>query len=156
MTTRKSFVKSFISLATYGAEILQPILQKHDTLTAKIISNWKFIMGNEYFDDVTPLKITSYSKNKKKINILHVLVTDSNKSTFLQYYCPIMLEKIAIYTGKNYIQEIRIIQNPLFKDSIELLKKPTYPENMEKFDLSEIQDEEIKSILTEIALYIHN
>ncbi|MFV9875206.1 MAG: DciA family protein [Rickettsiales endosymbiont of Dermacentor nuttalli] len=105
------------SLSNYLNKLTEPALKRYGIHYAKILTDWKEIVGIQLYNYTIPKKII-YSQNT---NILHIEVLTSSGATDLYYMEPVIIEKLAIYLGSKIIKKIKIIQNPILQDDIKLL-----------------------------------
>lgn len=123
-------------------ENAKKILKKEGFVYFEIIKNWKNIVSEKMFKDVTPLKI-------KKINNENILSINVNKNIMIEieYSRDQIIEKINSYLGFNAINKIQIISKD---SSFEIKKKKiTLSENILK-KINEIKNPNLKEIFLKL------
>ena len=138
----KLFTQGLRPLQSLLPENAKKILKKDGFVYFEIIKNWKNIVGEKMFKDVSPLKI-------KKINNENILTINVNKNIMIEieYSRDQIIEKINSYLGFNAINKIQIIS----KDpSFELKKKKIIlNENILK-KINKIKNKNLKEIFLKL------
>ena len=133
-----------------AARIISPILKKQGINDARLIENWTEIIGKELSNKTIPLKITKNHKLNKKI--LHIAVPDSSVALMLNYQTNLILERIRLNFGCDFVQQIKITQISIsLKEDIEedmMHNPPSIP------PINEIEDEEISKALSLLGSFI--
>jgi len=112
--SNKLFTQGLRPLQSLLPENAKKILKKDGFVYFEIIKNWKNIVGEKMFKDVSPLKI-------KKINNENILTINVNKNIMIEieYSRDQIIEKVNSYLGFKAINKIQIIS----KDSSFEIKK---------------------------------
>ena len=121
--------------------MLKKILKKDGFVYFEIIKNWKNIVGEKMFKDVSPLKI-------KKINNENILLINVNKSLMIEieYSRDQIIEKINGYLGFNAIHKIQINSTNL---TFKIKKKITLSESILK-KINEIENKNLREIFLKL------
>ena len=136
-SSNKVFAQGLRPLQSLLSENVKKILKKDGFVYFEIIKNWKNIVGEKMFKDVSPVKI-------KKINNENILSINVNKNVMIEieYSRDQIIEKINSYLGFKAIHKIQIISKD---SSLEIKKKITLSENILK-KINEIENENLKKI----------
>ncbi|GAA5251971.1 DciA family protein [Candidatus Rickettsia kedanie] len=89
-------------------KIVRRIFSKQHPLLPAIIINWNKIVGFNFSNKALPLKITTYTYKKQKINTLFIQAEDNTIAAELPYYQDIILERIKIYLGFAAIHKMNV------------------------------------------------
>ena len=89
-------------------KIVRHIFAKQHPLLPEIMINWNKIVGFKFSTKTLPLKITTHTYKKQKINTLFVQTEDNTIAAELPYYKDIILERIAIYLGFKAIHQMNV------------------------------------------------
>ena len=120
-------------------ENAKKILKKDGFVHFEIIKNWKNIIGEKMFKNVSPIKI-------KKINNENILIVNVNKNIMIEieYSRDQIIDKINSYLGFYAINKIQILSNHSSKE----IKKNRAILLNEKIikKINEIKNEKIKEI----------
>ncbi|NDE84231.1 MAG: DUF721 domain-containing protein [Actinobacteria bacterium] len=102
-SSNKAFAQGLRPLQSLLSENVKKILKKDGFVYFEIIKNWKNIVGEKMFKDVSPVKI-------KKINNENILSINVNKNVMIEieYSRDQIIEKINGYLGFNAIHKIQI------------------------------------------------
>lgn len=147
----------FTKISNVSSSILKPIFKKFGIHETKLFDKWDFIIGEKLRNKVVPFKISSNNNNNSPKNILHVICFDSATALILNFQKSIILENIAIIIGKTFIDDIKIIQNPILAEITDLEDQEiNNPRINNLIDLSDIKDDELKSKLQSIANQIRD
>jgi len=119
----------------------------------KIITDWRFIVGEVLYKKTVPQKII-FPKGKKTDGILYIQVA-IGWATEIQHLEPIIIEKIASYFGYKAIKRMSILQAPIYHN----YKKNTEPQKqISKEDrviientVSKVSNNELKQRLAELG-----
>ena len=138
----KLFTQGLRPLQSLLPENAKKILKKDGFVYFEIIKNWKNIVGEKMFKEVTPLKI-------KKINNENILSINVNKDIMIEveYSRDQIIEKINSYLGFNAINKIQVISK---NSSFEVKKKKiVLSENILK-KINEIESKNLKEIFLKL------
>jgi len=129
--SNKLFTQGLRPLQSLLPENAKKILKKDGFVYFEIIKNWKNIVGEKMFKDVSPLKI-------KKINNENILTINVNKNIMIEieYSRDQIIEKVNSYLGFKAINKIQIIS----KDSSFEIKKK----------INEIKSKNLKEIFLKL------
>ena len=102
--SNKLFTQGLRPLQSLLPENAKKILKKDGFVYFEIIKNWRNIVGEKMFKDVSPLKI-------KKINNENILTINVNKNIMIEieYSRDQIIEKVNSYLGFKAINKIQII-----------------------------------------------
>ncbi|WP_341787221.1 DUF721 domain-containing protein [Rickettsia endosymbiont of Cantharis rufa] len=89
-------------------KIVRRIFARQHPLLPEIMINWNKIVGFNFSTKALPLKITTYTHKKRKINTLFIQAEDSAIAAELPYYQDIILERIKIYLGFEAIHKMNV------------------------------------------------
>ncbi|ABV75506.1 hypothetical protein A1C_06415 [Rickettsia akari str. Hartford] len=89
-------------------KIVRRIFAKQHPLLPAIMINWNKIVGFNFSNKALPLKITTYTYKKQKINTLFIQAEDNTIAAELPYYQDIILERIKIYLGFAAIHKMNV------------------------------------------------
>jgi len=140
--SNKLFTQGLRPLQSLLPENAKKILKKDGFVYFEIIKNWKNIVGEKMFKDVSPLKI-------KKINNENILTINVNKNIMIEieYSRDQIIEKVNSYLGFKAINKIQIISKD---SSFEIKKKKIiFSENTLK-KINEIKSKNLKEIFLKI------
>ena len=140
-SSNKAFAQGLRPLQSLLSENVKKILKKDGFVYFEIIKNWKNIVGEKMFKDVSPVKI-------KKINNENILSINVNKNVMIEieYSRDQIIEKINGYLGFNAIQKIQI--NSIDK-SFKIKKKFILSNNILK-KINEIKNKNLKEIFLKL------
>jgi len=140
--SNKLFTQGLRPLQSLLPENAKKILKKDGFVYFEIIKNWKNIVGEKMFKDVSPLKI-------KKINNENILTINVNKNIMIEieYSRDQIIEKVNSYLGFKAINKIQIISKD---SSFEIKKKKIiFSENTLK-KINEIKSKNLKEIFLKL------
>ncbi|MBT4698745.1 MAG: DUF721 domain-containing protein [Alphaproteobacteria bacterium] len=140
--SNKLFTQGLRPLQSLLPENAKKILKKNGFVYFEIIKNWKNIVGEKMFKDVSPLKI-------KKINNENILTINVNKNIMIEieYSRDQIIEKVNSYLGFKAINKIQIISKD---SSFEIKKKKIiFSENTLK-KINEIKSKNLKEIFLKL------
>ena len=140
--SNKLFTQGLRPLQSLLPENAKKILKKDGFVYFEIIKNWKNIVGEKMFKDVSPLKI-------KKINNENILTINVNKNIMIEieYSRDQIIEKVNSYLGFKAINKIQIISKD---SSFEIKKKKIiFSENILK-KINEIKSKNLKEIFLKL------
>ena len=140
--SNKLFTQGLRPLQSLLPENAKKILKKDGFVYFEIIKNWKNIVGEKMFKDVSPLKI-------KKINNENILTINVNKNIMIEieYSRDQIIEKVNSYLGFKAINKIQIISKD---SSFEIKKKKIiFSENILK-KINEIESKNLKEIFLKL------
>lgn len=141
-SSNKLFTQGLRPLQSLLPENVKKILKKDGFVYFEIIKNWKNIVGEKMFKEVTPIKI-------KKINNENILSINVNKNIMIEieYSRDQIIEKINSYLGFNAINKIQVISK---NSSFEVKKKKiVLSENILK-KINEIKSKNLKEIFLKL------
>jgi len=140
-SSNKAFAQGLRPLQSLLSENIKKILKKDGFVYFEIIKNWKNIVGEKMFKDVSPVKI-------KKINNENILSINVNKNVMIEieYSRDQIIEKINGYLGFNAIHKIQI--NSIDK-SFKIKKKFILSNNILK-KINEIKNKNLKEIFLKL------
>jgi hypothetical protein len=123
------------------SENVKKILKKDGFVYFEIIKNWKNIVGEKMFKDVSPVKI-------KKINNENILSINVNKNVMIEieYSRDQIIEKINGYLGFNAIHKIQINS---IDESFKIKKRLILSDNILK-KINEIKNKNLKEIFLKL------
>ncbi|NBO62911.1 MAG: DUF721 domain-containing protein [Candidatus Fonsibacter lacus] len=140
--SNKLFTQGLRPLQSLLPENAKKILKKDGFVYFEIIKNWKNIVGEKMFKEVTPIKI-------KKINNENILSINVNKNIMIEieYSRDQIIEKINSYLGFNAINKIQVISKSSFFEVKK--KKIVLSENILK-KINEIKSKNLKEIFLKL------
>ena len=140
-SSNKAFAQGLRPLKSLLSENVKKILKKDGFVYFEIIKNWKNIVGEKMFKDVSPVKI-------KKINNENILSINVNKNVMIEieYSRDQIIEKINGYLGFNAIHKIQINS---IDESFKIKKKFILSDNILK-KINEIKNKNLKEIFLKL------
>lgn len=140
-SSNKAFAQGLRPLQSLLSENVKKILKKDGFVYFEIIKNWKNIVGEKMFKDVSPVKI-------KKINNENILSINVNKNVMIEieYSRDQIIEKINGYLGFNAIHKIQINS---IDESLKIKKKFILSNNILK-KINEIKNKNLKEIFLKL------
>lgn len=140
-SSNKAFAQGLRPLQSLLSENVKKILKKDGFVYFEIIKNWKNIVGEKMFKDVSPVKI-------KKINNENILSINVNKKVMIEieYSRDQIIEKINGYLGFNAIHKIQINS---IDESFKIKKKFILSNNILK-KINEIKNKNLKEIFLKL------
>lgn len=140
-SSNKAFAQGLRPLQSLLSENVKKILKKNGFVYFEIIKNWKNIVGEKMFKDVSPVKI-------KKINNENILSINVNKNVMIEieYSRDQIIEKINGYLGFNAIHKIQINS---IDESFKIKKKFILSNNILK-KINEIKNKNLKEIFLKL------
>ena len=140
-SSNKAFAQGLRPLQSLLSENVKKILKKDGFVYFEIIKNWKNIIGEKMFKDVSPVKI-------KKINNENILSINVNKNVMIEieYSRDQIIEKINGYLGFNAIHKIQINS---IDESFKIKKKFILSNNILK-KINEIKNKNLKEIFLKL------
>jgi hypothetical protein len=140
-SSNKAFAQGLRPLQSLLSENVKKILKKDGFVYFEIIKNWKNIVGEKMFKDVSPVKI-------KKINNENILSINVNKNVMIEieYSRDQIIEKINGYLGFNAIHKIQINS---IDTSFKIKKRFTLSDNILK-KINEIKNKNLKGIFLKL------
>lgn len=140
-SSNKAFAQGLRPLQSLLSENVKKILKKDGFVYFEIIKNWKNIVGEKMFKDVSPIKI-------KKINNENILSINVNKNVMIEieYSRDQIIEKINGYLGFNAIHKIQINS---IDESFKIKKKFILSNNILK-KINEIKNKNLKEIFLKL------
>jgi len=140
-SSNKAFAQGLRPLQSLLSENVKKILKKDGFVYFEIIKNWKNIVGEKMFKDVSPVKI-------KKINNENILSINVNKNVMIEieYSRDQIIEKINGYLGFNAIHKIQINS---IDESFKIKKKFILSDNILK-KINEIKNKNLKEIFLKL------
>ena len=137
----KLFTQGLRPLQSLLPENAKKILKKDGFVYFEIIKNWKNIVGEKMFKDVTASKI-------RKINNENILSLNVNKEIMIEieYSRDQIIEKINSYLGFNAIHKIQINS---IDESFKIKKKFILSNNILK-KINEIKNKNLKEIFLKL------
>ncbi|MGI9083604.1 MAG: DUF721 domain-containing protein [Candidatus Fonsibacter lacus] len=141
-SSNKLFTQGLRPLQSLLPENAKKILKKDGFVYFEIIKNWKNIVGEKMFKEVTPIKI-------KKINNENILSINVNRNIMveIEYSRDQIIEKINSYLGFNAINKIQVISKSSFFEVKK--KKIVLSENILK-KINEIKSKNLKEIFLKL------
>ena len=141
-SSNKAFAQGLRPLQSLLSENVKKILKKDGFVYFEIIKNWKNIVGEKIFKDVTPSKI-------KKINNENILSINVNKNVMIEieYSRDQIIEKINSYLGFNAINKIQITSK---NSSFEKKKKKIILSESILKKIDEIKSQNLKEIFLKL------
>ena len=150
----KNSVKGFINLSAYVDRCLQETYKVKGIVLKKIVYDWPKIVGENLSNYAIPYKVTIQDQNVQK-RALHVFVANNAFSSELFYLSNTILEKIAFYTGSEYISQLKFDLRPslsLFQQADEDI----IPILSESPDINGVEDFALKESLQKFGKFILN
>ena len=140
-SSNKAFAQGLRPLQSLLSENVKKILKKDGFVYFEIIKNWKNIVGEKMFKDVSPVKI-------KKINNENILSINVNKNVMIEieYSRDQIIEKINGYLGFNAIHKIQMNS---IDTSFKIKKKFILSNNILK-KINEIKNKNLKEIFLKL------
>jgi hypothetical protein len=140
-SSNKAFDQGLRPLQSLLSENVKKILRKDGFVYFEIIKNWKNIVGQKMFKDVSPIKI-------KKINNENILSINVNKNVMIEieYSRDQIIEKINGYLGFNAIHKIQINS---IDGSFKIKKRFILSDNILK-KINEIKNKNLKEIFLKL------
>ena len=140
-SSNKAFAQGLRPLQSLLSENVKKILKKDGFVYFEIIKNWKNIVGEKMFKDVSPVKI-------KKINNENILSINVNKNVMIEieYSRDQIIEKINGYLGFNAIHKIQINS---IDESFKIKKRFTLSDNILK-KINQIKNKNLKEIFLKL------
>jgi len=140
--SNKLFTQGLRPLQSLLPENAKKILKKDGFVYFEIIKNWKNIVGEKMFKDVSPLKI-------KKINNENILTINVNKNIMIEieYSRDQIIEKVNSYLGFKAINKIQIISKD---SSFEIKKKKIILSENNLKKINEIKSKNLKEIFLKL------
>ena len=140
-SSNKAFAQGLRPLQSLLSENVKKILKKDGFVYFEIIKNWKNIVGEKMFKDVSPVKI-------KKINNENILSINVKKNVMIEieYSRDQIIEKINGYLGFNAIHKIQI---NFMDESFKIKKKFILSNNILK-KINEIKNKNLKEIFLKL------
>jgi len=140
--SNKLFTQGLRPLQSLLPENAKKILKKDGFVYFEIIKNWKNIVGEKMFKDVSPLKI-------KKINNENILTINVNKNIMIEieYSRDQIIEKVNSYLGFKAINKIQIISKDF---SFEIKKKKIILSENTLKKINEIKSKNLKEIFLKL------
>ena len=140
-SSNKAFAQGLRPLQSLLSENIKKILKKDGFVYFEIIKNWKNIVGEKMFKDVSPVKI-------KKINNENILSINVNKNVMIEieYSRDQIIEKINGYLGFNAIHKIQINSIDV---SLKIKKRFILSDNILK-KVNEIKNKNLKEIFLKL------
>lgn len=140
-SSNKAFAQGLRPLQSLLSENVKKILKKDGFIYFEIIKNWKNIVGEKMYKDVSPIKI-------KKINNENILSINVNKNVMIEieYSRDQIIEKINGYLGFNAIHKIQINSIDV---SFKIKKRFTLSDNILK-KINEIKNKNLKEIFLKL------
>lgn len=140
-SSNKAFAQGLRPLQSLLSENVKKILKKDGFVYFEIIKNWKNIVGEKMFKDISPVKI-------KKINNENILSINVNKNVMIEieYSRDQIIEKINGYLGFNAIHKIQINS---IDESFKIKKKFILSNNILK-KINEIKNKNLKEIFLKL------
>ncbi|MEI8064782.1 MAG: DUF721 domain-containing protein [Proteobacteria bacterium] len=140
--SNKLFTQGLRPLQSLLPENAKKILKKDGFVYFEIIKNWKNIVGEKMFKDVSPLKI-------KKINNENILTINVNKNIMIEieYSRDQIIEKVNSYLGFKAINKIQIISKD---SSFEIKKKIIILSENTLKKINEIKSKNLKEIFLKL------
>ncbi len=89
-------------------KIVRHIFARQHPLLPEIMINWNKIVGFKFSTKALPLKITTYTHKKQKINMLIIQAENGPIALEIDSCKGIILERIAMYLGFKAIHEVRV------------------------------------------------
>ena len=108
----KNNIKGFLILSSYVDKCLYGLYKSKGLALKKIIYDWHKIVGDNLSKYTLPYKVTIDKRDGKQKRLLHVFVANSSFSSELFHMSNIILEKIRVYVGTDYIDQLRLNVNP--------------------------------------------
>jgi hypothetical protein len=85
-------------------KVLDPLFEKRGKILYQLTKGWSQIVGNDRAIKTSPFKISVSNGN----TILYIKCSSAGVATELFYHEPAMVEKIALFIGKEIITKIKV------------------------------------------------
>lgn len=151
MCLMKNSIKGFINLSAYVDRCLQETYKTKGLALKKIIYDWPKIVGKSLSNYAIPYKVTLGQDTQKRI--LHIFVANNAFSSELFYLSNTILEKIALYTGSEYIAQLRFDLRPSLSSS-QIIEEDIMPILAESPNIHGIDDPVLEESLKKFGRFI--
>jgi hypothetical protein len=134
------------------ARATRPALKKRGFAEERLLLEWNKIVGDEFAHRTAPQKL-AHDRHGKQAAVLHI-ICEPAWAIELQYFEPVILEKIASYFGYRAVERLHITQHPLPKSAKPAQIKDTSQIALDaatKQQLGHIQDPELRHALQRLA-----
>lgn len=149
----KNSIKGFINLSAYVDRCLQETYKTKGLALKKIIYDWPKIVGENLADYAIPYKVTIGQGKEDQKRILHIFVANNAFSSELYYLSNTILEKIALYTGSEYIAQLKFDLRPSLSSS-QLIEDDVMPVLSESPDIEGIEDPALENSLRKFGQFV--
>lgn len=151
MTDRKQHMAP---ISTIISPFAKKVLGKRGFMEIDIISNWEDIIGKQFAEFTSPLRI-DFPKGKTNEGTLHIETLSGAFALELQHKEKLIIEKVNTYFGYKAISHIKTSQNPNFNTKPEHKEQKTLVTKEDENYISEIvgdlHDSKLKEILTKLG-----
>lgn len=107
-------MRSFRSMPSIVSDALSSLLREDNYNVAKLVFNWKDIIGENAASFTKPIKISLDFKTQKKT--LFIGVSNNSFGTELHYMKAGIVEKINFFCGANTVEDIKVVLRPSIKE----------------------------------------
>ncbi len=134
----------------------KPIIGRLGLHFQKLVRDWDLIVGNDIANYTIPIKIGSVSKNNIRENILYIATNNFSLAAELVYQISVIKEKINLYLGYSFIEQIKIIHEFFPHREVKIIQEEVKLnlENQAKLNviINDYDiDDEIKDILIKLG-----
>ena len=149
----KNSIKGFINLSAYVDRCLQETYKTKGLALKKIIYDWPKIVGENLSDYAIPYKVTIGQGKDDQKRILHIFVANNAFSSELFYLSNTILEKITLYTGAEYIAQLKFDLRPSLSFS-QLIEEDVMPILAESPNIDGIEDTALENSLRKFGQFV--
>jgi hypothetical protein len=149
----KNTIKGFINLSAYVDRCLQETYKTKGLALKKIIYDWPKIVGENLSDYAIPYKVTNGQGRESQKRILHIFVANNSFSSELFYLSGTILEKIALYTGSDYVDQLKFDLKPSLSSS-QLSEEDISPILSEDPNIDGIEDPILEDSLRKFGQFV--
>ena len=145
---RRQSTYGYAKLGDVVNEVTKPTFQKHGSVEAKLIVNWKIIVGTDVSDYTRPVRIAFPRDKSDSGGVLHLEVC-GNMAIEVQHMEEQILERIAAHMGYRAVDRIKLVQNT--QDSYSDVEIPcNETKETSKIPVEGVSDSALSSALAEL------
>lgn len=138
------------SLKSCVDPLMRPVLKAKGIAASKLIAEWESIVGRELAAHTLPVSL-NFPKDKNSEGTLGILCEGAYALTF-QHMQPVIIERIASYFGYRAVARITIEQRPLsINRTVKKDVRIAPPKRIDMSCIDKVEDEELKTALSELA-----
>lgn len=144
------------SLSSAVDSLTRPIFAKRGALEARLLSDWRLIVGEKLASYTIPERISFKNNETSSDGVLHLGVTNSSIATEMAYLTPMLLEKITLYLGCKAIARLKLHLRPIKHPEtlpVEKPIRPLQPAQAAQLDalIGEVDDPELREVLRNLG-----